>query len=252
MVKVKQFLVLKLIQFLRLIKQMKKVDIPISVVYAGAVGILASLLVGMGEFSLHYTPTNVYSSDYHFFLDVSKTRLTFGHFITIYAIPLYYIGYWHLFKMLQPVAYWIRALFFSLGVFSFSVATAWIGSRVYLALMIQAEQASTNPAMQKELGQLLETFSFYNETILSVVRIGIALVSLMFVILILSKKTVYPRYFALFNPILLVIACFILYYFVPAIGGYLMPEAMNVAHFVLFSCSTVYAYKLYRNKKDLT
>jgi hypothetical protein len=34
-----------------------------------------------------------------------------------------------------------------------------------------------------------------------------------------------------------VIVCFLVYFLIPAIGGYLMPNAMNVAHLVLFGVS---------------
>ena len=68
-------------------------------------------------------------------------------------------------------------------------------------------------------------------------RIGVLGLSGIFVWLVASGQTGYPRWFAAFNPILLVLASFLIYFIVPAIGGYLMPIAMNVAHFILFSVS---------------
>jgi hypothetical protein len=38
-----------------------------------------------------------------------------------------------------------------------------------------------------------------------------------------------------------VIVCFLIYILIPAIGGYPMPIAMNVAHFVMFGVSLMLA-----------
>ena len=55
--------------------------------------------------------------------------------------------------------------------------------------------------------------------------------------LVANGRSQYPGWFAILNPIFLVIVCFLIYFLIPAIGGYLMPIAMNVAHFVLFGVS---------------
>jgi hypothetical protein len=45
------------------------------------------------------------------------------------------------------------------------------------------------------------------------------------------------------NPILLIVLSFLVYALVPAIGKYLMPIALNVAFFILFSASIAIANK---------
>jgi len=49
---------------------------------------------------------------------------------------------------------------------------------------------------------------------------------------------------ALLNPIFLIIVSFILFFTVPTIGKYVMPIALNVAYFVMFSVSLGVASKL--------
>ena len=61
--------------------------------------------------------------------------------------------------------------------------------------------------------------------------------SAIFVWLVSTGRSSYPRWFAAFNPILLVLVSFLIYFVAPQIGGYLMPIAMNVAHFILFGMS---------------
>jgi len=217
------------------------------VVAAGVAGVLGSVLVGAAEFSLHFTPTMNYTGpEYEFFLGTSKTRLTFGHFTAIFCAPLYYFGYWHLFKRLAPAPMWARRTIMFLGIYSFALGAVWLGSRVYPAILIQAREAAVNAEARAQIAALLETASFYNETILIGLRLGVLALSALFVWLVAAGRTSYPRWFAAANPILVVAACFALWAAVPSIGGYFMPIAMNVAHFVLFGGSLL----LMRNATD--
>ena len=175
--------------------------------------------------------------EYEFFLGTSRARLTFGHFTAIFCAPLYYVGYWHLFKRLAPGPMWARCTVLALGIYSFALGSVWIGSRVYPAILIQAREAAVNPEAGQQIAGLLQTASFYNETILVGLRVGVLALSGLFVWLVATGRTSYPRWFAIANPILVVLACFVLWAVAPSIGGYLMPIAMNVAHFVLFSGS---------------
>ncbi len=210
-----------------------------AVLVAGLAGILASILVGAAEFSLHFTSSLDYGGpEYEFFLGTSAARLTFGHFVAIFSAPLYFIGYWHLFQRLNPASEKTRLLLLGLGIYSFAIGAVWLGSRVYPAILVQAREAAANDAARDQIAALLNRASFYNETILIGLRIGVLALSGVFVWLVASGKTSYPRWFAALNPILLVLACFLIYFLVPSIGGYLMPIAMNVAHFILFGVST--------------
>ena len=70
---------------------------------AGLLGLLGAVLVGSAEFSLHFTPSLDYGGpEYEFFLGTSAARLNYGHFVAIFAAPLYFVGYWHLFQRLKP------------------------------------------------------------------------------------------------------------------------------------------------------
>lgn len=205
---------------------------------AGLLGLLASVLVGAAEFSLHFTPTLDYRGpQYEFFFGTSEARLTFGHFLAIFSAPLYFAGYWHLFQRLKPAPEKARLALLALGIYSFAVGAVWIGSRVYPAILIQAREAATNEAAKEQIVCLLELASYYNETILIGLRIGVLALSAIFVWLVSTGRSSYPRWFAAFNPILLVLVSFLIYFVAPQIGGYLMPIAMNVAHFILFGMS---------------
>jgi hypothetical protein len=210
-----------------------------NVVYsAGLVGLLASALVGSAEFSLHFTSTLDYQGPaYEFFVGTSRARLDYGHFVAIAAAPLYFVGYWHLFQRLKPAPETPRLVFMMLGIYSFAIGSVWIGSRVYPAILVQALAGVANDETRVLISGLLDRASFYNETILIGLRLGVLALSGVLVWLVASGQTSYPRWFAVLNPIFLVIVCFLIYFAIPSVGGYLMPIAMNVAHFVLFGAS---------------
>ena len=123
-----------------------------AVFVAGLAGILASILVGAAEFSLHFTSSLDYGGpEYEFFLSTSSARLTFGHFVAVFSAPLYFVGYWHLFQRLKPASEKVRLLLLGLGIYSFTIGAVWIGSRVYPAILIQAREAAASDAARDHL-----------------------------------------------------------------------------------------------------
>jgi hypothetical protein len=74
------------------------------VIITGIIGILAAILVGTGEFLLHYSPDADYADDgnYVYLLQVSEWRITTGHFLGVIGAPFYLIGFWHIYLGLKP------------------------------------------------------------------------------------------------------------------------------------------------------
>lgn len=222
---------------------MSETPAPRSVVIAGFIGLLGALLSGIGECALHYSHSGyAHAETYGFFVAVAAWRLNLGHFLSVFAVPLYFVGYWHLYERLKPAPKWARLTILLLGLYAFALGETWLGSRVYLAQLAQARAAAATAgeaATAKLLSALLAQASFYNENILIGVRAGVLVISILYVVFVLRGKTSYPRWMAALNPILLVIAAFILYVTLPPIGGIFMPVAMNFAHVIFFTASTL-------------
>ena len=198
--------------------------------WTGVVGLLASILVGTGEFLLHYDPQARYDGSYVFFESVDVERATLGHFIGVLGAPLYLVGIWHIGRMLMPASkIWSTVAFFSMS-YGFIVGSIWIGSRASAAALVTAGQ---DPV----LTELLGLYDFRYETLLSVIRIAALVFSVIYIWLILTGRTAYPRWMAIFNPVVLILASFLVFFLVPDIGKYLMPIALNVAFFVIFALS---------------
>lgn len=69
------------------------------------IGIIASIIVGIGEYLLHYLPAGP-SGEITMLLDVPLLRASKGHFMVVFGAPLYFAGYYglkNIFKQNQPI-----------------------------------------------------------------------------------------------------------------------------------------------------
>ncbi len=212
-----------------------------------ATGVLAAfgaLVVGIGEFTFQFSPRGGYEDPgYLYFLDVSSDRLTFGHFLGVLCAPLYLVGYWHVSQMLRPAGRWLAAAVFGLGVYAFAIGNVWLGGRVNLALIVQARDTAP-PDSISQFTALLADAANHNEPLINIVRVLIAIVSLLLAWGILSGRSHYPRWAIVATPFVLLAAIFGLYAVLPAVGVYALPAAMNIAHLVFFLVSALAATRI--------
>lgn len=70
-----------------------------TIIITGIIGIAAAILVGTGEFMLHFSPAGDYADEgnYVYLLNVPEWRITWGHFLAMFGAPWYLIGYWHMY-----------------------------------------------------------------------------------------------------------------------------------------------------------
>ena len=200
-------------------------------------GLLAATLVGMGEYLLHYDALARFSEGgYEFMHGISTTRTTTGHFLGVFGATLYPIGCYHIYQMLRPANQrWAFAAFL-IGSAGFMVGVVWIGSRASISALMQLPASA-------EIAGLIELYDLRYETLLQVIRITTLILSVIIVWLCLTGRSHYPKWMALFNPVLMIIANFILFVIAPSIGKHSMPIALNVAFFVFFALSLVFAVK---------
>lgn len=221
---------------------------------AGWAGLIGAVLVGVGEFTLQFSQQGGYeATDYLYFARISETRLTVGHFFSVLAAPLYLVGYWHLGQMFvhggSTKAGWFITF---LGGYAFVVGTAWLGGRVYLALTAHAIAEASSPELTMTLQNLLTGFAEHNEPLVNALRIAMLVVSALWVVLILRGQTLYPRWMALFSPIVLLGLIFLIYFKIsPSVGAWLLPVAMNVVHVIIFALSILVLRLSVRPKPEM-
>jgi uncharacterized protein DUF6796 len=217
---------------------MMKCDFKSPLVLTGIIGLLASFLVGAGEFLLNFDALARYSEiNYDFMKGTSNRDLNTGHFIGVLSAPLYLVGCWHIYLMLKPASKtWAMAAFL-ISAYGFVVGAVWIGSRASIGTL-----ANLPDTIQIQM--LIELYQFRYETLLTVIRLTTLVLSLIFIGLVLTGKSHYPRWVAIFNPITLILASFIVFAAFPAIGKYPLPIALNVAFFIFFIISIKQAHKV--------
>lgn len=200
----------------------------------GYLGLLGAILVGMGEFYLHYSP-NVLSAkgEFSFFEFVPVENLKIGHFIAILGIPFYFAGYLHIYRMLRGGNETLARTVLALGFIAFSVGAVWIGSRGYLGSLVHLK----NEIPAETYAKIIANYNAFLEILVQVLRVVIALLSIAFSWAILKGGTLYQKYMAFFNPIIVLILSVIIGLSIPQIGKYFLPILMNSTHFVIFSLS---------------
>jgi len=117
------------------------------------IGVLPSTLLGLAEWLLHLDPKGP-SGEISMLFEVPLRRAEVGHFLAIAASPLYFAGYYGLIRLLQSSSPILSRLLFIVGVFSFSVGSAWLSSRYFAAEVLQ--KTMRNPTILLLLGELRE------------------------------------------------------------------------------------------------
>ncbi len=208
-------------------------------ILTGLAGLLAATLVGAGEFMLHFDSLMRYGQGFDFFKGVTQSRATAGHCFGVLGAPRYVVGAWHIHLMLRPANRFWAKLAFVVMAYGCIVGGVWIGSRATAAFLVNAISGGA-------VASAIELYELRYESLLTIVRVAVLVLSGIFVWLILTGRSNYPRWVAALNPIVLILASFLVFWLAPEIGKYLMPIALNVAFFVLFSVSTMIAARSYK------
>jgi len=200
----------------------------------GYLGLFASILVGLGEYFLHYSDSILeYAENYEFFKFVSLNNLTIGHFLAVIGLPFYFAGYIHIYKMLRPGNELLARIVLAIGFVAFAVGGIWIGSRAFVGTIVHMQNEIDAISYQT----ILNNYTDHLEVLVQILRVVIALLSIFFVVTILKGGTFYKKWMAIFNPIVILLALVAIGKFLPSIGKHMLPILMNVTHFILFSLS---------------
>jgi hypothetical protein len=167
---------------------------------------------------------------------VPSARILAGHFLGVFTLPLYLVGFWHLHAALRPAGAWRSAPVVGLMAYGTLVGIFYHGSIVYPALLVQT--AASVPGAGPLLSDLMSRSRTFSWPAQAAVLGALVAASLWLAASVLSGRTRYPRWFAAVNPLLLLLAVTGLGMLVPAAGRFLLPAAQNVPMAVFFASST--------------
>lgn len=213
----------------------------------GYLGLIASILVGLGEYLLHYS-TNIleYATNYEFFKFVPFDNLRTGHFLAVIGLPFYFAGYIHIYRMLKSGNETLARIVLAVGFIAFAVGGIWIGSRATIGNIVHLKETMDAGNYQN----LLDYYTNHMEILVKVLRIVIAILSVVFAITILKGGTYYKKWMAILNPIVILILLVLIGEVLPSIGKHMLPILMNVTHFILFSLSLYQLNKLNKTNNN--
>lgn len=194
-----------------------------------ALGILGSVIVGIGEYMLHFLPDGP-PGETSMLEYVPLRRASQGHFIAIFGVPLYFAGYYGLKEFFKRVSSPTLAhVLYILGFLAFSIGGIWISSRYFGAEVLQRSSGTADYAFY------LKSYENHYQILVWALRIIIAALSIVFVILILKNHSGIPQWVILCNPLLLLIIIISSLLWFKTLGVHIAPIAMNVSHFIFFS-----------------
>jgi len=192
----------------------------------GWTGLIAAILVGLGEAMIQYSPGGDLTG-YDYLSDIPATRQSLGHWIAVFSAPLYIPGYWFLSRQF-PKDQKLATVGFVIMAYAFIIGAVWMGGRIDLAL------TSHGIADGKNWSQLRDSIAGFNEPLVNVLRMALLLWSAFWIWAIAKGRSTLPRWMAIPSPIAILAIIFALYFTVPALGGLILPAAMNVTHVIIF------------------
>lgn len=192
----------------------------------GWAGLTAAILVGLGEGLLQYFPGGDLAG-YDYLADIPFARQSLGHWIAVLAAPLYVPGYWFLSRQF-PRDVKLATVGFGLMAYAFMIGAVWMGGRIDLALTAHEMAAG------RDLGDIQNTIAAHNEPFVNVLRVALLLWSIFWIWAVAMGRSTLPRWMAIPSPIVILAIIFALYFAIPAIGGLVLPAAMNVTHVIIF------------------
>ena len=199
----------------------------------GIIGLIGAIICGTGEFLLHFDPQARFTGGYDFMADISDSRLTAGHFLAVFGGTLYFVGVWHIAEMLRPAGEKLSRALFIIGSFGFVYGGMWMSSRAMIGSIVHHPEIV-------EGTNLVELYVLRLETLLQVIRITTLVISIIYIVMVLTGKSRYPKWMAATSPIVLLLMNFVIYLTVPSIGKYVMPIALNVGFTVFFLLSLTF------------
>lgn len=186
------------------------------------VGIIASALSVTSDLLLMYNPDgNFFDPTYSYLKDIPAERMMIGHFMGIFFIPLELIGLLIVYAGLKPAGKKVATSMLVIGAYLGFPGVAYHGTVSFIAYILRNPMADQEAAFQ--------WFKMLSDPLAGVFVTGFFVVSLIFAIPTLKGKTLFPKWVAIFNPLMIYLVLVILYFVFPALGNFLIPTGFNLA-----------------------
>lgn len=212
------------------------------ILISGVLGIVGSLAVAVGDMFLLGNPVSAKTFSARKLdnlLHVSPRNMWIGHTVGVLAIPLVMFGVYQIYLGLVPAGRLAALVPVGIMIFMMVVGAAahacfaFLGGALQLQRRLGAEAGSPVDDLVKTHRKLLRTL--FVGFLASLVAGSIA-----FAWVVLTGETLYPKWVAATNPLVLLIVLGLIEGVLPApFGGYIRPANGNIAFAVFFAISTI-------------
>lgn len=220
------------------------------ILIAGLVGIIGAFLTYMSDMLLLGRPVSSLSFlklGTESMADLSNWRITLGSIIGIIFLPFQITGLLTVHQGLKPASRFLRYLVLSLSAHAlimgvaFHSSYAYIGSGWKLYYNIGSDNIYAIDIVKK--------FNYYWTVIVTIILVEVILSSILYTFIIITKKTIYPKWMSLLSPIFILIFITPIILIIPApIGGYIAPGFFNLGTMLFLILSTVTVLKRLKQK----
>lgn len=189
---------------------------------AGLLAVLGAIVGMAGDYCLLYSPQGGYlDGDFDFLSQISHSRMLWGHYLGLLAIPLEAAGLvlvWHGLRPLGERVAWIACC---AGLYLMFCGVAYHGTVYPFAAQVGG---TADPALLRPFSEPLG---------LAFAAVFMILVAVL-TVTILRGKTAWPRSMALASPLLSYAAVMGLYLALPPVGNLLAPMGFNLSMAVFY------------------
>ena len=224
----------------------------------GTIGILAVFFTINSDVILLGRPDSAYSffaKPTECMAEIAPWRITAGVFIGVFMLPFQLAGLAPLYYGLKPLGRRTQLLAvipsghaLTMGIaFHMSYAFMASGWKLYHAAVPgnQTAAALGNDLLKEapwndSAALMMKSFDFYWKLLIVIMLAELIFCSCFFAITVLRGKTLFPKWMAAFNPLLIIGAMFVIIFLIPSpVGGFIAPTILNTSNFVFFILSTV-------------
>lgn len=223
----------------------RKLSCAETVLVLGLVGVFSVFVTIISDLILLGRPDTAYS----FFelgtesmAGIAQWRITTGTFIGVFMLPFQIAGLISVYHGLKSSGKLLPVLVILADAHALLMGVAFHSSYAFIAsgwkLFYTAGPDNLN------MSEIMQKFDFYWKLIIIIMLAELIFSSTIFVLLVMSGKTLYPKWMALLNPLCIILAMFLVIHPIPApVGGFVGPTVLNMATLAFFIISTVIIYK---------
>jgi hypothetical protein len=201
----------------------------------GWIGIISVLITIISDFIMLGKPSSAYTyfvNGTETMWDISTYRIAMGTFMGVIILPFQVMGLIPLYYALKPAGKVKSAVILILNVHALLMGVAFHISYAFMGSAWKLNHRVDAPDFTLEL---IKQYDKYWTILIITIAIEILVSSVIYTVVVAKRKTLYPKWMAIFSPAI-VVACILgLVVLIPSpLGGYFAPAFLNISTLVFF------------------